>query len=129
MKENEITGKLIELFLKIHRELGPGLLESVYEEAICYELELAKISYKRQQEILVQYDGVILGKGFRSDIIVMDKVIIEIKSVEHVLPVHYKQLLTYLRLSDKRVGLLVNFNVELIKNGVRRVINGYLDEE
>lgn len=127
MKENEISGMLIGFFLRVHKSLGPGLLESVYEEAICYELVKAGVAFTRQQEIRVMYDGVMLEKGFKSDIIVMDKVIVEIKSVEILNPVHYKQLLTYLRLTDTRLGLLVNFNVDLIKNGIHRVINGKLE--
>jgi GxxExxY protein len=127
MKENEITGMMVNAFYKIHTTLGPGLLESVYEEVICYELEKAGIMYSRQREISVPYDGIILEKAFRADIIIMNKVIIEIKSVENVLPVHCKQLLTYLRLTDIKVGLLVNFNVDLIKNGVRRIVNGHIE--
>ena len=109
MKENEITGLLVNLFLQVHKELGPGLLESVYEEAICYELAAKGLNFVRQQGITANYKSQKLGLGFRADIIVCDKVIVEIKSIELVAPVHYKTLLTYLRLTGLRTGLLVNF--------------------
>ncbi|MBX7206391.1 MAG: GxxExxY protein [Bacteroidia bacterium] len=123
MTENEISKVLVDIFLRIHKELGPGLLESVYEEVISYELVDANLNFTRQQGIPVRYMNRQLDLGFRSDIIVENKVIIEIKSVEVLAPVHHKQLLTYLRLSDKKLGLLVNFNVELIKNGIFRIVN------
>ena len=121
--ENEISAWLVNIFLKIHRQLGPGLLESVYEEVICYELRKAGYGLKRQQGIAVVYDELKMDLGFRSDIIVEDKVIIEIKSVDALAPVHHKQLLTYLRLTNIKLGLLVNFNVDLIKNGITRIVN------
>ncbi|TND08931.1 MAG: hypothetical protein FD123_1785 [Bacteroidetes bacterium] len=123
MTENEIAKKLVELFLKIHRHLGPGLLESVYEEILCYELDKNNLVYKRQQAVPVIYEDIRLELGFRTDIIVCNKVIVELKSVEYILPVHHKQLQTYLKLTDKRLGLLVNFNVSLIKDGISRVVN------
>jgi GxxExxY protein len=123
MNENEISAFLVNIFLKIHRQLGPGLLESVYEEVICYELQRAGIAFKRQMGMMVNYDGIKMDLGFRADVIVEDKVIIEIKSVEILAPVHHKQLLTYLRLTNMKLGLLVNFNVELIKNGITRIVN------
>lgn len=123
MTENEIAALLVNIFLKIHRQWGPGLLESVYEEVICYELRKAGITFKRQQGIVVMYDELKMDMGFRADVIVEDKVIIEIKSVEALAPVHHKQLLTYLRLTDLKLGLLVNFNVDLIKNGITRIVN------
>lgn len=103
--------------------MGPGLLESVYESAICYELDKLGLTFQRQQAIQVVYDNVQLDIGFRADIIVEKKVIIEIKSVEAMSPVFFKTLLTYLRLSEKKLGILVNFNVELIKDGITRVAN------
>jgi GxxExxY protein len=121
--ENEIATSLVSIFLKIHRQLGPGLLESVYEEIVCYELRKAGHEFKRQQGIAVIYDELKMDLGFRSDVIVENKVIIEIKSVEMLAPVHHKQLLTYLRLTDLKLGLLVNFNVDLIKNGITRIVN------
>lgn len=123
MKDNEITGKLVDIFFQIHQELGPGLLESVYEEAICHELLKSGFSFARQQGISVFYKNEKLGLGFRADIIVNDRVIVEVKSVEQIAPVHFKTLLTYLKLTDLQVGLLVNFNVSLIKDGIKRVMN------
>ena len=122
-KENEISGMLIDIFIKIHSQLGPGLLESVYEEVICYELKKRQLHFKRQQAIGVMYDEVKMDIGFRADIIVENKVIIEIKSVETIAPVHYKQILTYLRLCNIKLGLLVNFNVSLVKDGIKRIAN------
>jgi len=123
MTENEIAKILVDIFLKIHRTLGPGLLESVYEAAICYELDQLNIYYTRQEGIAVVYGDIKLDLGFRADIIVDKKVIIEIKSIEAFAPVHYKQLLTYLKLTNIKLGLLVNFNVELIKDGIKRIVN------
>ena len=108
---------------KIHTTLGPGLLESVYEEILCYELQQRKLSFVRQKGIAVVYENVKMDLGFRADIIVENKVIIEIKSVENIAQVHPKQLLTYLRLTNLKLGLLVNFNEALIKNGIQRIVN------
>lgn len=123
MTENELSKILVNTFLKVHRALGPGLLESVYEEAISYELGKAGILYKRQQGIEVIYEDVKLELGFRADLIVEDKVIVELESVESLAPVHHKVLLTYLRLTNLKLGLLVNFNVDLIKHGIKRIVN------
>jgi len=123
MTENEISKNLVDIFIKVHKILGPGLLESVYEEAICYELKERGISFYRQKEIPVNYNSVKMKIGFRADIIVENKVIIEIKSIEMLAPVHHKQLLTYLKLSNKKLGLLVNFNVSLVKDGMVRIVN------
>jgi len=123
MTENEIAKILVNIFLKVHRTLGPGLLESVYEAAICYELDKLGIRYKRQQGIVVVYDEVKMDIGFRADIIVENKVIVEIKSIEAIAPVHPKTLLTYLKLTELKLGLLVNFNVSLIKDGITRIVN------
>ncbi len=101
------------------------MLESVYEEIICYELKNREMNYKRQEGIEVRYDNIKMDIGFRTDIIVENKVIVEIKSVETLLPVHHKQLLTYLKLTDKKVGLLVNFNVNLVKDGIVRIVNNF----
>jgi len=121
--ENELSKILVNTFLKVHRTLGPDLLESVYEEAISYELGKAGILYKRQQGIEVIYEDVKLELGFRTDLIVEDKVIVELKSVESLAPVHHKVLLTDLRLTNLKLGLLVNFNVDLIKHGIKRIVN------
>ena len=123
MTENEISKILVNIFLKVHRTLGPGLLESVYEAAISYELEKSGIRYRRQAEIAVMYENVKMDLGFRADIIVDEKVIIELKSIETITPVHPKQLLTYLKLTGIKLGLLVNFNVVLIRDGITRIAN------
>lgn len=109
--------------MKVHIRLGPGLLEPVYEEVICCELKKTGLHYLRQQGIRVVYDEVGMDMGFRADIIVENKVIIEIKSIEVIAPVHRKQLLTYLKLTNIKLGLVVNFNVELIKSGITRLVN------
>ena len=126
MTENQIATIIVDACFKIHTKLGPGLLESVYESVLLYELEKRGLSVTKQQVIPVSYDGTQFEEGFRADLIVEDKIIIELKSVEKVMPVHKKQLLTYLRLSDRKLGLLVNFGENLIKNGISRVINGNL---
>jgi GxxExxY protein len=123
MTENEISKVIVDCCYKIHTTLGPGLLESVYEEILVYELIKRALNIKRQHGIPVIYENIKLDIGFRSDIIVEDKVIIEIKSVETVAPVHQKQLLTYLRLTGLKLGLLVNFNNALIKDGIQRIVN------
>lgn len=123
MSENEISGFLLDLFIQIHSKPGPGLLESVYEEIICYELAKNKIPFKRQHTIPVIYDDLKLDLGFRADIIVNDKVLVELKSIEALAPVHFKQVMTYLKLTDLKLGILVNFNVDLLKDGFRRVAN------
>ena len=124
MTENEIAKILVNIFVKVHKVLGPGLLESVYEAAICYEIAMVGLKFQRQQGIEVIYEKVKMDLGFRADIIVENKLIVEIKSIETLAPVHHKQLLTYLRLTDLKLGLLVNFNVALIKNGITRIVNG-----
>jgi len=123
MSENEIAAILVNIFLKVHRTLGPGLLESVYEAAICFELDKLGIKYKRQAEVAVFYETVKLELGFRADIIVEGKVIVEIKSVETMSTTYPKILLTYLRMANIKLGLLVNFNVDLIKHGIKRIVN------
>ena len=124
MHENELTKIIIDLCIKIHKTLGPGLLESVYEEVLVYELKKLGILVARQIGIPVHYESVKLDLGFRADLIIEDKVILELKSVENVLPLHKKQLLTYLKLTNMKVGLLINFNESLMKNGIIRIANG-----
>jgi GxxExxY protein len=124
MTENQIAEIVVNACFKIHTVLGPGLLESVYESALAYELQQRGLKVSRQQSVPVIYEGIQLDEGFRADLIVEDLVIIELKSVEVVAPVHKKQLLTYLRLSGKRLGFLVNFGSNLIKDGITRVVNG-----
>ena len=123
MNENELSKIIVDICLKIHRTLGPGLLESVYEELLAYELSKSNIKYARQIGVPVVYDDIKMELGFRADLIVGDKVILELKSVESILPVHKKQLLTYLKLSNLKLGLLINFNVTLIKDGITRIVN------
>lgn len=125
MLENDITGIILDCCIQIHRELGPGLFESVYEEILAYELEKLGLTIERQRGVEVDWDGRNIGLGFRADLIVESKVIIELKSVEKLDKVHFKQLQTYLQLTGIRVGLLVNFNEALLKNGFHRVVNGY----
>ena len=124
MTENEIAKQIVDVAFKIHTTLGPVLLESVYETVMSYELQKRGLRVRRQQAIPVVYEDVRMDLGFRADLIMGSKVVVEIKSVEALAPVHKKQLLTYLRLMDKRLGLLINFNVELIKHGISRVVNG-----
>ena len=123
MTENEIATIIVDAAFKIHKRLGPGLLESVYETTLAYELAKRGLQLRRQQSMPVIYEDVRMDVGFRADLIVEGKVIVEIKSIDVIAPVHRKQLLTYLRLTDKKLGLLINFNVELIKDGITRVVN------
>lgn len=123
MHENEISKTIVDCSIKIHKTLGPGLFESVYETALEYELQKSGLYVLTQVAIPVVYDTIKLEAGFRADILVENKVIIEIKSIETIAPIHKKQLLTYLRLSNKKLGLLINFNVELLKDGITRIVN------
>ena len=118
--------QIVDAAYRVHTTLGPGLLESVYEAALAYELEKRglRITGTRQQAIPVVYETVHILTGFHADLVVEDKVIVEIKALEIIAPVHKKQLLTYLKLADKRLGLLINFNVALIKDGITRIVNG-----
>jgi GxxExxY protein len=127
MTENDIAKIIVDAALQIHKRLGPGLLESVYEIVLEHELKSRGLNVKRQVSVPVVYDNIKLNEGFRADLILEDKVIVELKSLENVAPVHKKQLLTYLRLSDKRLGLLINFGSELIRDGISRVVNGLQD--
>jgi GxxExxY protein len=124
MTENEIAKVVVDLCVNIHKTLGPGLLESVYEAALVHELNELRIPLQIQIDVPAEYDGIKLDRGFRADLIIERKVIVELKSVENLLPVFKKQLLTYLRLSQLKLGLLVNFNVELMKDGITRIANG-----
>ncbi len=126
MTENEISKIVFESALKVHRILGPGLLESAYEECLFYELKKTNLFVEKQKSLPLIYEDVKLEVGYRIDIIVENKFIIEIKSVESLNDVHLAQLLTYLKLSNCKLGLLINFNVKLLKDGVKRVINGKL---
>ncbi|HEX8847475.1 MAG TPA: GxxExxY protein [Pyrinomonadaceae bacterium] len=124
MTENDIAREIVNSSYKIHTTLGPGLLESVYETVLAYELTNRGLHVARQQPIPLIYEEVRMDDGFRADLVVGRKVIVEIKSVEVIAPVHKKQLLTYLRVADKRLGLLINFGAALIKDGITRIVNG-----
>lgn len=129
IRENEIATAIVDVAYKIHRILGPGLLESAYEAIMFYELRKRGFAVSAQVAIPIRYESVELETGFRADLVVEDLVIIELKSIEKIAPVHKKQLTTYLRLADKRLGLLINFGEELIKDGLTRVVNGLPDEK
>ena len=120
---NSITEKIIGCAMDVHRGLGPGLLESAYEECLCYELSQAKLKFLRQVELPIAYKGVNLDCGYRMDVVVEDAVIIEIKAVERIHSIHEAQMLSYLKLHDKKVGLLLNFHVPVLKSGIKRVVN------
>lgn len=124
--EEEISKIVFESALKVHKTLGPGLLESAYEECLFYELKKTNLKVEKQKPLPLIYEKVNLEVGYRIDIIVEDKFIVEVKSVEALNDVHLAQLLTYLKLSECKLGLLINFNVKLLKDGVRRIINGTL---
>jgi GxxExxY protein len=117
-----ITERIIGAAIEVHKHLGPGLLESVYEECLCYELNLRGLTYQRQVELPIRYKGVLLDCGYRMDVVVEDAVVLELKGIDLLLPIHEAQLLTYLRLSSKRVGLLINFSVPALKDGIVRRI-------
>ena len=123
MHENELSEIIIGAAIKVHKNLGPGLLESAYEECLYYELEKLQLTVEKQKPMPLIYEDVTLDIGYRLDIMVENKVVIEIKSVEALNDVHLAQILTYLKLSNCKLGLLINFNVSLLKNGIRRVVN------
>ena len=123
LHENEITGQIIEVAVDIHRRLGPGLLEAVYQAILAYELGRRGLCVEVEQPVPFDWEDVHFDIGFRADLIVEHRVIVELKSVEAISAVHKKQLLTYLRLTDTRVGLLINFGMELLKDGIHRVVN------
>jgi GxxExxY protein len=124
MTENEVSKVVLDAAFKVHMALGPGLLESAYEKALKYELEHRGLRVARQVAVPICYEGVVIDEGFVADLIVEELIILELKSVEKVIPVHKKQLLTYLKLTGKRLGLLVNWNVPLLKAGITRIVNG-----
>ena len=128
VRENDVARLVIGLALRVHRELGPGLLESAYEKALAREFDKAGCAYQRQALVPFRYDGDLLGPGFRADFIVEDAVLLEIKSMERTAPVHTRQIVTYLRMTGLRLGLLLNFGADLLKHGITRVANGLPDE-
>ncbi|MFC1488278.1 GxxExxY protein [Thermodesulfobacteriota bacterium] len=125
MEINKFTGQVIGAAIEVHKAIGPGLLESTYEACLCHELKLRKISFKRQIPLPIKYKGVNLDCGYRLDIVVNDVIILELKSCEGIEPIHRAQLLTYLKLSGLSVGLLMNFNVTVMKDGIIRIVNDY----
>jgi len=122
---NEISGKIIELAIAVHRELGPGMLEGAYEVCLVHELVRNGLKVERQVVLPIAYQGITLDAGYRLDLVVEDSVIVELKTVERLHPVHEAQLLSYLRMSDLRLGLLINFNVKLLRDGIKRVVNKF----
>lgn len=127
MNENDLTDQVIGAAIEVHRALGPGLLESIYEECMAVELGLRRVPFERQKPIALEYKGHRVGADLRLDLLVGGKVLVELKTVEALAPVHEAQLLTYLRLTGCRVGLLINFNVAVLKDGIRRMVNRFDD--
>ena len=119
---NELTGAVIGAAIEVHKVIGPGLLESTYEVCLCREFELRKFPFEKQKELPVEYKGVRLDCGYRLDIIIANKLIVELKACDRLLPIHEAQLLTYLRLSGIKTGLLINFNVPVLKDGIKRLV-------
>ncbi|MBU1752840.1 GxxExxY protein [bacterium] len=123
MEINQITEKIIGAAIEIHKTLVPGLLESAYEECLCYELSKTKMHFRRQVDLPVVYKEVKLDCGYRIDLLVEEEVIVELKTVERLLPIHEAQILTYLKMMDKRLGLLINFNVSVLRDGIKSMAN------
>ena len=126
MSENEISSKIIGAAIEVHKQLGPGLLESTYETCLAYELKQMELDVKQQQALPVVYKEVKLDAGYRIDLLIENKVIVEIKSVDALADIHTAQLLTYLKLKDLKLGLLINFNSVRVVDGLKRILNGYL---
>jgi len=122
MENDPLTKRIIGAAIEVHRHLGPGLLESAYGECLCHELATSELAFKRQVALPIHYKGIIVEPGFRADVIVEERVLLELKAVERMLPVHEAQVLTYLRLSGLPIGLLVNFNATPLKNGIKRFV-------
>jgi len=123
MEENALTEKIIGVAIEVHRHLGPGLLESAYEECLCYELSQAGLNFQRQVHTPIYYKGIKLEAAYRMDLVVEDKVVVGVKAVEAIADAHSAQLLTYLKSSGKKVGLIVNFNLPVLKDGIKRIIS------
>lgn len=123
--EDKITGEIIGYGIEVHKHLGPGLLESAYEECLCFEFSHAGLKFERQVDLPIIYKGVKLDCGYRMDLVVENMVVIEIKAVERILPIHEAQLLSYLKLYNKSVGLLLNFHSVVLKNGLKRIVNNF----
>ena len=125
MNDDRITQKIIQCAIKVHKALGPGLLESAYQECLFFELNKQEIKVVKEKPLPLIYDGVKLDYGYRIDLFVEDRIVVELKSVEMIHEIHMAQILTYLKLADRRIGLLINFNSLLLKRGIKRVVNGY----
>ena len=123
MNINKLSSRIIGAAIEVHKALGPGLLESAYEECICHELSTGGLSLERQKPLAVRYKGINLDCGYRLDVVVEDAIILELKSCEKIEPIHKAQLLTYLKLSGFKLGLLLNFNVTLMREGIVRIVN------
>lgn len=128
MNENELSYKVIGIALELHKKVGPGLLESAYENALAFDLQEEGLEVKQQVPLPFYYKEIKMEVGYRVDILVENKLILEVKSIENLAAVHFAQLLTYLKLSDKRLGLLINFNTKILKDGIHRVVNKINDE-
>lgn len=122
VERDPLSGKVIQLAIEVHRELGPGLLESSYEECLCYELSSAGLAFERQVPLPITYKSVRLESGYDMDIVVERRLVLELKTVEKLIPIHEAQLLSYLKLSGIRIGLLMNFHVPLLKDGLKRIV-------
>jgi len=122
---NEITNKIIGAAIEVHRHLGPGLLESAYEECLCYELSQLGMRFRRQVHLPIAYKGLKLDCAYKMDLVVEDEVVVELKAIDQLLPIHSQQLVTYLKASRKQIGLLINFSEPVLKKGLRRILNRY----
>jgi GxxExxY protein len=128
MKMNDLTGTVIGLCIKIHKRLGPGLFENIYEQCLCYELNKLNITYERQKKIKTYYEDLKFDTAYRADVIVDNRLLLELKSVETLHPLHFAQTLNYLRLGNFSLALLINFNVPVLVDGVNRVANKFIEE-
>lgn len=123
MDINDVTGEIIACAIEVHKQLGPGLLESAYQECLCYELQKAGLSFEKEKQLPINYKEIRINHGYRIDILVENEIVIELKTTEKLTEVHSAQILTYLKLGDYPIGLLLNFNEKLLKNGIKRFIN------
>jgi GxxExxY protein len=126
---DKLTETIIGAAIEVHRELGPGLLESAYRQCLCHELALREVAFKFEVDLPVRYKGVLLDCGYRLDLLVEDLVVVEVKTVERIIPVHDAQLLTYLKLSQRPIGLLMNFHTPVLKDGLKRIVNNYQERQ
>ncbi len=125
LEKNILTNKIIGAAIEVHKHLGPGLLESAYEECLCHELNLVGLKFIKQKALPVKYKSIYLDCGYRIDLLVENKIILELKAIERIFPIHEAQLLTYLKLSGIKLGLLINFNVSVLHKGIKRMVNNF----